>query len=344
MITEVAAAAGFPYNAVVPAPNCAPISATTRYCAVYGHPVGHSASPALQNAGLRSLRLDWRYLAFDVQPADLRSAINGAKAMKFVGLNLTVPHKLPALEMMDALDDSAVRWGAVNTVRFETPGQPGQWVSLATVPPHQITEVRAQGFNTDAEAVIRALREDLALNPEGAVVLLLGAGGAGRVAALRLAAAGVRALFLQNRTPSHAEKLRLELLERFPRLAVTVGYPPDEVDLILNTTSLGLKADDPLPLEPDRFPIGQARAVFDMVYRPAETRLLREAKALGCRTANGLGMLLYQGARALELWSGQTAPVELMRRALTETVYADCPGGPETAPGRAHHASASRPA
>src|SRR6185369_8793519 len=99
-----------------------PITARTRYCAVYGHPVKHSASPAMQNAGLAALGLDWRYLAFDVAPGDLRSAILGAKAMRFMGLNLTVPHKLLALEMVDVLDESARKWGAVNTVRFEAKG------------------------------------------------------------------------------------------------------------------------------------------------------------------------------------------------------------------------------
>jgi shikimate dehydrogenase len=288
---------------------------------VYGHPVKHSASPAMQNAGLGALRLNWRYLAFDVPPDDLRSAIVGAKAMKFVGLNLTVPHKLLALEMMDVLDDSAVTWGAVNTVRFETKDAMGQWVPLAAVPVEDIVEVRAHGFNTDAKAIARALRDDLGLDPPGATVLVLGAGGAGRVAALKLAAEGVRTLFLVNRTPSKAEKLSQELHDRFPKVKVTVGYPTRPVGLILNATSLGLKPDDPLPLDLAEFSINKARAVYDMVYRPAETDLLRKAKAAGCQTANGLGMLLYQGASALELWSGRQAPVDAMRRALVKDLY-----------------------
>jgi len=313
--------ARFPYNPLVSAAHRMPISASTRYCAVCGHPVGHSASPAMQNAGIESLRLNWRYLAFDVQPGDLRSAIAGAKAMRFVGLNLTVPHKLLALDIMEALDESAVAWQAVNTVRFETRDRAGHWVPLAKVPSGEIVEVRAHGFNTDAEAVARSLREDLGLDLKGIAVLLLGAGGAGRVAALKLAAEGVEALFLVNRTPSKAERLGAELGDRFPRVAVTVGYPTRGVELVLNATSLGLKPDDPLPLDPARFSLGKARAVYDMVYRPAETRLLRTAKAAGCQTANGLGMLLFQGARALELWSGRKAPIEAMRRALAKDVY-----------------------
>jgi shikimate dehydrogenase len=275
----------------------------------------------MQNAGIRSLGLNWRYLAFDVHPDDLQSAIAGAKAMRFVGLNLTLPHKLLALDMMDVLDESAATWGAVNTVRFETKTQAGDWVPLATVPADEIVQVQTRGFNTDADAVVRSLREDLRLEPKGAAVLLLGAGGAGRVAALRLAAEGVQALYLLNRTHSKAVKLGQEVHERFPHVAVTVGYPAGKVHLVLNATSLGLNLEDPLPLDLTEFPLDRAHAVYDMIYRPAETPLLQAAKAAGCETANGLGMLLYQGARALELWSGQAAPLEVMRRALEVAIY-----------------------
>src|ERR1041384_6852445 len=108
-----------PINLRVSEPFTDPINASTRYCAVYGHPVRHSASPAMQNAGIAALGLNWRYLAFDVHPDDLRRAIDGAKAMNFIGLNLTVPHKLLAVDMVDVIDDSAKQWGAVNTIRFE---------------------------------------------------------------------------------------------------------------------------------------------------------------------------------------------------------------------------------
>src|SRR3954468_2237015 len=130
-----------------------PITATTRLCGVYGHPIKHSASPAMQNAGIAALGLNWRYVAFNVHPENLREAISGAKAMRFIGLNLTVPHKLLALEMVDLVDGAAQRWGAINTIRFE--GRAGdRWVPLAELPPDTETEVRAQGFNTDADAII----------------------------------------------------------------------------------------------------------------------------------------------------------------------------------------------
>ena len=151
--------------------------------------------------------------------------------------------------------------------------------------------------------------------------MLLGAGGAGRVAALKLAADEVGELFLVNRTAAKAAAVADEIRTRSPGVKVSVGYPRGEVDLVLNATSLGLQAEDALPLATEKFAVRQTRAVYDMVYRPAETALLKAAKAAGCRTANGLGMLLYQGAKALEIWSGQPAPVEIMRRALTKNVY-----------------------
>ena len=277
----------------------------------------------MQNAGIAALGLDWRYLAFEVHPDNLRAAIEGARVMQFIGLNLTVPHKLLAMDMVDALDESAKRWGAVNTIRFEAQDAEGNWQPLhhfkETIP----GEVRAQGFNTDAEAIVRSLREDLGLKLEGARVLLLGAGGAGRVAALKLATEKVAELFLINRTREKAEALAQEIRARHPGVKVSTDYPAQSVDLLLNATSAGLKTGDAMPLDEKKFSLKEAGAVYDMIYRPAETLLLKAAKAAGCRTANGLGMLLHQGARALELWTGRTAPLQVMRDALVKNVYGD---------------------
>ncbi|HWX20575.1 MAG TPA: shikimate dehydrogenase [Candidatus Binatia bacterium] len=297
-----------------------PIGAGTRYCAVYGHPVRHSASPAMQNAGLAALGLNWRYLAFEVHPDDLRAAIAGAKAMTFIGLNLTVPHKLLAVDMVDESDDSAKAWGAVNTVRFEGRDGQGAWRPLAEFA-ETPRAIRSHGFNTDAEAIMRALREDLGVEVRGAKVVLLGAGGAGRTAALKLAAEGAAELHLINRTRGKAEAIAQEIQKRFPETKTALEYPAGQVDLVLNATSLGLKPADSLPHDERRFSLRRAGAVYDMVYRPAETPLLKAAKAAGCRTANGLGMLLYQGAKALEIWSGRPAPLEVMRQALERNVY-----------------------
>jgi shikimate dehydrogenase len=296
------------------------MSARTRYCAVLGHPIRHSASPAMQNAGLAALGLDWRYLAFEVRPDQLRAALAGARAMRFLGLNLTVPHKVAALEWMDALDESARRWGAVNTVRFEARASSGDWQPLAVWGDEIPAEVRAQGFNTDADAIVQALREDLSLELAGATVVLFGAGGAGRVAALRLATEGIARIHLINRTRSKAQEVGTEIQHLGRGVEVSYGYPSDAVDLVINATSLGLQPGDPPPWDPQQFHLEQAHAVYDMIYRPAATPLLERALAAGCRTANGLGMLLYQGAMALALWSGQTPPLAVMRRALEEHV------------------------
>jgi len=275
----------------------------------------------MQNAGIAALGLDWRYLAFNVHPDNLRVAIHGARAMRFIGLNLTVPHKLLALHMVDALDESAKTWGAVNTIRFESRRQDEQWRPIGEFAPEEIFEIRSHGFNTDADAIVQSLREDLGVNLRDASVLLLGAGGAGRAAALKLAAESVKALYLVNRTETKATEVGREIQARFPSVKVAIGYPKHAIDLALNATSLGLKADDPLPLDEARFPLRDAGAVYDMIYRTAETKFLQVAKAAGCRVANGLGMLLYQGAKALEIWSDRPAPIAVMRRALKENVY-----------------------
>jgi shikimate dehydrogenase len=290
----------------VPQSNLAPINAATRLCAVLGSPIRHSASPAMHNAAYAARGLNWRYLAFEVDPKNLRAAIEGARAMHFAGLNLTVPHKLLAVDMVDELDASAKTWGAVNTIKFV---------------PDSTGKIRAVGFNTDADGLANSLREDLAVELRGAKVLLLGAGGAGRTAALKLAAESVAELFLINRTASKAEEIAGEIRKQFPLVKVTVGYPPAEIDLLLNATSLGLKAGDGSPLDEKQFSLKHTRAVYDMIYQPAETQLLAAAKAAGCPTANGIGMLVQQGAKAFEIWTGQPAPVAVMRRAVEGSVY-----------------------
>lgn len=298
------------------------INAATRLCAVYGSPIAHSASPAMHNAAFTALGLNWRYLAFEVDPKNLRAAIEGAKAMNFVGLNLTVPHKLLALEIVDALDDSAKTFGAVNTIRFEGRNADGAWLPLReSIGTDEPLEIRAHGFNTDAVAIAQTLREDLGLELRGAKVILLGAGGTGRTVALKLASENVAELFLVNRTQSKAGEIANEIEKRFPAVRVSVGYPKNDVDLLMNATSLGLRADDSLPLDEKQFSLHCARVVYDVIYRPAETKLLAAAKKSGCKTANGIGMLLRQGATAFEIWTGKPAPLDVMRRALEQNIY-----------------------
>jgi shikimate dehydrogenase len=297
------------------------INAATRLCAVYGFPIRHSASPAMHNAAFARLGLNWRYLAFEVHPDNLRAAIAGARAMQFSGLNLTVPHKLLAMQIVDELDESSKTWGAVNTVRFEAKNAAGQWRPLHEFSESISGEIRTQGFNTDSDGIARSLREDLGLKLAGLKVLLVGTGGAGQVAALRLAMEGVAELFVTDYVIAKAEAVAAEIRKRYPRVKVTVGFPKGEMDLLLNATPIGLKAGDPSPVDEKQFSLRQARAVYDMIYKPAETKLLATAKEAGCKTSNGLGMLLHQGAAAFEIWTGQAAPIDVMRRALEVNVY-----------------------
>jgi shikimate dehydrogenase len=277
----------------------------------------------MQNAGIAALGLDWRYLAFDVHPDHLRSAISGAKTMKFVGLNLTLPHKILAVAMVDVIDSSAKEWGAVNTIRFEARTGSGDWLPVSQFAKEEPEIVRSVGYNTDAGGLAASLHEDLGVRLAGARVALLGAGGAGRTAALKAASEGAAELFIVNRTPAKAGELVEEIRRRYPAVKVTAGHPGGAVNLLINATSLGLKSDDPSPLDENQLSLKNVRAVYDMIYRPAGTALLRAAQAAGCRTANGLGMLLHQGALALEIWSGRPAPVEIMRRALKKEVYGE---------------------
>jgi shikimate dehydrogenase len=225
------------------------------------------------------------------------------------------------MQIVDELDESSKTWGAVNTVRFEARDAGGNWQPLHHFPESISGEIRTQGFNTDSDGIARSLREDLGLKLAGLKVLLVGTGGAGQVAALRLAMEGVAELFVTDYVVAKAEAVAEEIRKRYPRVKVTVGFPKGEMDLLLNATPIGLKPGDPSPLDEKQFSLRQARAVYDMIYKPAETKLLATAKAAGCKTSNGLGMLLHQGAAAFEIWTGQTAPIDVMRRALEQNVY-----------------------
>ena len=300
--------------------------ALPQFCAVYGKPIKHSASPAMHNSAIAKLGLNWQYIAEEVPTEDLRKSIEKALAAKYIGLNLTVPHKILALKMVDILDDSAKKWGAVNTICFEAKNEKNIWTPIGQIAQLQQNELRSKGYNTDADGITLALQKDLGLKLEGLKVLFLGAGGAGRVAALKLAEEKVAELYLINRTTAKAEDLAVEINSRYPGTSVAVGYPVNnssKMDLVLNATSLGLEKNDPLPINETKFKLANAKTVFDMVYNPAETKLLAKAKESGCSTSNGLGMLLWQGVKALEIWSGQMAPVEVMRNALTNYIYSN---------------------
>lgn len=282
------------------------VGGRTRVFAVLGHPVAHTLSPAMHNAAFAAAGADAVYVAFDVRPEQLGHVLPAMHAMGFGGVNLTVPLKEVAVPLVARLDESAVQMGAVNTLCFAPEG----WV----------------GHNTDGPGFLRAFEEAFGRTVSGLSVFVLGAGGGGRAVALACAGSGVRAISLADLDRTRARKLAKELEEQFLILPVCVAESPDEAaarareaDLIVQATPVGMKPQDPSPLPETAFRPNQY--AFDLVYVYPETAFLRFARARGARVANGLGMLLHQGALAWELWMGRPAPLETMRSVLEKAVY-----------------------
>jgi shikimate dehydrogenase len=279
---------------------------------VLGSPVEHSLSPAMHNAALAALGLDARYAKIECPVEQLAEAVTLAREAGFLGLNLTIPHKIAALEICTELDETARQLGAVNTLLFH-----GESIA---------------GFNTDGPGFVRAIRDVFSFDLRDLRVMILGAGGgAGSAVALQCALERCPHLVLVNRTEDKARdvaKRAFQILQtdrlEGPSDPVTVIPWTDQalreqlprIDLVINATSLGMKRSDPrlvaaALLTPDLM-------IYDMVYRPAVTRLLEDANAAGARTTNGLSMLLHQGALSLEIWLNRPAPLDAMRRALGE--------------------------
>ncbi|HWA86831.1 MAG TPA: shikimate dehydrogenase [Opitutus sp.] len=269
-----------------------------------GHPIAHSVSPPMHNAALAGLaRRDrtfaaWRYFRFDVPPDALPDALDRLHAANFFGLNLTVPHKVIAFDRVVEIDPDAVPVGAVNTL-LRTPRG---W----------------RGHNTDGYGLATAVREDLGIDLAGTHVLLVGAGGAARAAAVECLRRGCASLAIANRTSANLDALLAVLAPVVRATGILArGFTPTTapVDLpagtlVINATSLGLRESDTAPIDLAALP--RPAGVFDMIYNPPQTALLRAAAALGIPHADGLSMLVHQGAKSLEIWSGipaaQTAP------------------------------------
>jgi shikimate dehydrogenase len=266
-----------------------------------GDPVAHSRSPALHNAAFAQLGLRARYELWPTPAADLPARIESLRAPHILGANVTLPHKIAVLELLDRLDPAVEVIGAANTIVRQADG------SLT-------------GANTDAPAFLAALREEAGYDPAGQTAVILGASGAARAAAVALLGAGLARLAVANRTIERAEALLGDLLtaaDGDPLLYAIglddAGLPEllAEAGLIVNATSIGWHGADS-PLVAALIPPGAL--VFDMVYRP--TQLLRDAAARGARTLDGAGMLARQAALAFERWTGQAAPLDVMRAAL----------------------------
>jgi len=276
------------------------IAAATKPFAVLGHPVRHSLSPRMHNAAFEALGMDAVYLALDIGPEHLTQALSSLGLLGFGGVNITVPLKECAFRTVERLDPSAEQMGAVNTVVFSPEGM--------------------RGFNTDGDGFSRAVTEAFGFSFSGRRILILGAGGAARAAAMASAREGAAHITVANRTPDRAEALVRDLGSRFPSVdaaALSLAEAERaalEADLVVQSTSVGLQAGDGAVLSRKAFRPGQC--VYDMIYTQSLTPTLLEAQASGASVANGLDMLLYQGVRAFELWTGVEPPVEIMRRAL----------------------------
>lgn len=273
----------------------------TRLFGVIGHPVSHSLSPAMHTAALRALRLDALYAPFDLPPRYLRPMLDALVLAGVEGLSVTVPHKEAVLPLMDRLDASAKAVGAVNTI--------------------VIRNRRLTGYNTDGIGFRRALAE-LGWKPRPQIALLLGAGGAARAVAWELAQVpGVR-LIIGNRTLSRAATLArwVAKARRSARVAAApIGrLPLEAADLIVNATTIGMRAGDAPLVDVRRLP--REATVYDLVYH-RRTRLVDGARRRGCVASGGLSMLLYQGAEALRLWLRRAPPVDAMRAALTRALH-----------------------
>src|SRR5437868_12366549 len=277
---------------------------------VFGDPVAHSLSPQMQNAALRACGIEMQYARFHIRANELRSALLFLSRLDFVGINLTVPHKIAAFTQIDEADESATRAGAVNTIR--------------------VRDGKLIGSNTDGEGFLRSIRTQFSIDLRDLRVMIIGAGGGtGHAVAWQCALENCERLVLVNRTLEKANALAEQLRPFFsgPRVlgptARIEAVAWDEwamrmqladIDLIVNATPLGMNPSDPAPI-PARL-LAPHHIVFDCVYGSSKTALLRAAEEAGARGANGLSMLLYQGALSFSLWFNREAPIEAMRAAI----------------------------
>ena len=277
------------------------ISGTTRVLGVIGDPVAHTASPAMHNAALKALNLNYVYAAFRVDPAALSQALAGMRALGMVGLNVTVPHKQAVMAHLDEISVEAQSIGAVNTIANR--------------------DGRLVGYNTDAFGIVQSLKADGGLDSLPPKVALLGAGGAARAVLYALLARDeVEEVLLLNRTVEKAAALAGDLDSagkvRVGSLAET--GPIGEAGLLINATALGMHPREDVSPLADPSCLHEHMLVADIVYNPLETVLMRQAAAAGASTINGLGMLAWQGARSFEIWTGVEPPVEAMIAAALE--------------------------
>lgn len=278
---------------------------------IIGHPVKHSLSPAMQNAAFRELGMDAEYLLYDVEPEKLENFLKAAASRQISGLNITIPHKIKAKEYLErkgSLDVNAERLGAVNTIKIAEDGI-------------------LRGYNTDGPGFYRSLVEDLKFEPEGKKILVLGAGGASHAVIMYLGNSP-RKIFVSDIDKSKTDALKKHYAEYFDAARLEIVGSKEikaalkESELLVNATPIGMNESDPLPI--DATLLHPFLSVYDLVYNRPSTELVRCANALKLRAVTGLGMLLYQGAIAFEIWTGARAPINVMRKALKDALKKEC--------------------
>ena len=321
------------------------ISTSTRLFAVLGHPIAHSLSPRMQNAAIQEMGLDAVYLSFDVRPERLMNTLKLMAEIGFSGVNLTVPLKEVAFRGLKNLDPNAKILGSLNTVKFlgremicagkGGPAAPRTGISSAKSSVaaerdgHRITDslLEMKGYSTDGPGFLAALKNKFKRSPKGLAVFLLGCGGAGRAVGLTCASAGAKKIILTDSEPARADKLMADLKALKP--APDVEIVPDDrsarnraacaAELIVQATPIGMhKTDAPL-LDAEAF--SKKQMLYDLIYMFPETGLMKIARKQGALTANGIDMLAFQGALSLEIWTGEKAPADLMRKELEKAVY-----------------------
>jgi shikimate dehydrogenase len=275
------------------------ISGKTRVCGVIGDPIEHSLSPAIHNAAFDHLKLDFIFLAFRVKAADLENAVRGMRGLGIHGLNVTMPHKSAVISFLDKVDPTVKFLGSANTILNK--------------------DGKLSGFNTDGVGALKALRENGTELSEKKV-LLLGAGGAAKAIAFALAKE-VGELAVLNRAVEKSKKLAEALGRMFNKKVVGGALSSDAIaknlrgsDVLINATSVGMHPEVNQSIVTPQW-LRSDLTVMDIVYNPVETKLAKDAKAAGAKVISGVEMLIYQGAASFEIWTGRSAPIEVMRRA-----------------------------
>ena len=278
------------------------IKGSTNIVGLIGHPVEHSFSPPMHNAAFKALGMDYAYVAFDVDPSNLKSAIGGAKSLNIKGFNVTIPHKIEVMEFLDEIDPVASLIGAVNTIDFKN----------------------LKGYNTDGIGAVRSIEEVTSIKNKN--VIVAGAGGASRAISFYLAKYGADSITILNRNVERAEKLAGDISDsgliddiKSDSISAINNYLGD-ADILVDTTPIGMHPhidDEPIATFDN---MHEDLVVFDAVYNPNETVLIKEAIKAGAKPVYGIKMLLYQGAESFKIWTGQDAPIDVMENALRQTL------------------------